>query len=592
MMYHLRTILIVVLIGFIVFAAHNNLNANDWTEVSTSISVKHEQNFHYTGCSTFNSLSTTELWREIQGPVMLNSTFLPDDNNHTNNETVREQFTKWTKHLMEFHTPERLRNALANRPSSSSVRRILSIISDYPRTKIPLKILVTGGSVTHGGHCIENPVGWDNGESPVGGNKDCAWPNRLERHLRQLFFNDHTVPGVIVDSMASGGVSIDIATMVLEYQLVSMDLLTPDIMLFAHSPNDANLLDPDELFYKHLNNAVKVARGLRACDDDLPLVGLIVDNVGMENISKSMETTARYNAIASWYGLLMINHSNVVRHTLLRRYDKGRTDPLLGNKFNVHGGIGFHISIAWTVLFSFITLMMEACQDGGEDEQASLITSERWESEAKLTSLQDVPWGMSPSKQIGGLYRTSDPLSVNQEWLNNLKAKEQHCESRTDSDNSQPMCTYAWFVNKLTGIMNSEHVNQALAGVITSSNGWRALGNFWSKPQLAYIASAKNAEFSLEIPVTAPTATFTIFSMESYGPKFVGTNLRIDVKVESNNTVTTYNVSGYHEMKTSVIVPHKFQLPGTVNEGETIYFSAILTSGTHFQISGMVFCRN
>ncbi|KAL7487275.1 hypothetical protein ACHAW6_012870 [Cyclotella cf. meneghiniana] len=588
-----------LLVAFVVFRECNQRSLPNATEGGphSSIPAKHETNVRHPGCSKFKTSSMGDLWRDVQGSIILNSTYLPNNSDRVNINTTEEddkiilvKMVKWTQSLMEYHTPERLRRSLGNRPPSSSILRILSIISDYNKTKVPLKILVTGGSVTAGHWCIDNPVGWDGGDggAPF---KDCAWPSRLERHLRQIFFNNPEVPGILVYNMAVGATSVDVAAMILEYELLPGDLLSPDVILLAHSPNDANMLKPDQLFYTHLNNAVQAAKRLRACDDDLPLVGIIDDNVGMENISQALETTARYYATASWYQLMMINYGNVVRHTLLRRYEQNRTEPLLGGKFQIHGGMGFHISLAWTVVFNIISLMMEACYDSREHEYTPPVTSKQWEEEAKLNDLEDIPWGTAPSKQIGGIYKTSDPSSVNREWLTNLKSKEQLCRSFNTSENQQPVCTYAWMINKLAGVMRPRDIDREMKSVMKSSYGWEAAGHFYSYPRLGYYANSENANFYLEIPVTAPTLYFTVLSTESYGPNFIGTCLCIDITIGHDKPSATYNISGYHEIKTSPLISHKFQLPRVAHQGEVIHFNATLTSGAYFKIAGLAFCK-
>ena len=390
--------------------------------------------------------------------------------------------------------------------------------------------------------------------------------------------------------MAVTSTSVDVATMILQYGLLPEELLQPDVVLLAHSPNDANALNLEQLFYTHLNNAVHAAKRLQACDEHLPLVGIIDDNVGMNNISQAMETTARYYATSSWYHLLYINYGNAVRHTLLQRYNENRTEPLLGGKFQLHGGMGFHISMAWTVVFNLVSVMMDSCHDFLESEEEPYITSELWEKEADLESLQNVSWAPASSKWIGDLQRTSDPSSVNRQWREALKANEVYCQS-FESKEIQPVCTHAWMINKLAGIMRPRDINRAMKPVIKSSFGWEASGNFYSYPRLGYYASEEKANFYLEIPVTALTIYFTVLSTVSYGPNFIDTNLRIEVKVGRKNEPEVFNVSGYHEMQTSPLVPHKFRLPQMAYRGDVIYFNATLTSGSYFKIAGLAFCK-
>jgi hypothetical protein len=304
-----------------------------------------------------------------------------------------------------------------------------------------------------------------------------------------------------------------------------------------------------------------------------------------------METSARYYAAASWYQLLMINYGNVARHTLLQRYDQNRTDPLLGGKFQTHAGMGFHISLAWTVTYTFMSLISDACYDYEEGNLPSPITSEEWKHQAALDNLMDLPWGTSPSKHLGGIHRSSDPASVNQEWLHNLQTNEERCKSFNVTADPEPVCTYAWMVNKLSGIMRPQDINRAMKPVMKSSYGWEATGHFYDFPRLGYYANAKHANFYLEIPVTAPAVYFTVLSTESYGPNFIDTNLQIDVRIEPADSPTIYDISGYHEVESSPLVSHKFKLPRVANRGETIHFNATLTGGAYFRIAGLAFCK-
>jgi len=156
--------------------------AND--ELHGIVAAKHTlNNFYQAGCSMFETLSMGDLWRDKQGTI-LNSTYLPINidskpNKKTaagtgNDIIIREKMMRWFQHLMDYYTPERLQRSLGNRPPSSSILKVLSIISDYPETKIPLKILVTGGSVTAGRGCMHNPVGWDAGVQETFPFSDCA----------------------------------------------------------------------------------------------------------------------------------------------------------------------------------------------------------------------------------------------------------------------------------------------------------------------------------------------------------------------------------------------------------------------------------
>jgi hypothetical protein len=59
----------------------------------------------------------------------------------------------------------------------------------------------------------------------------------------------------------------------------------------------------------------------------------------------------------------------------------------------------------------------------------------------------------------------------------------------------------------------------------------------------------------------------------------------------SHGEEASYEISGYHETRTSVHFPHKLQLPGGgAKVGDTIFVEAQLASGSNFKIAGMAFC--
>ena len=86
--------------------------------------------------------------------------------------------------------------------------------------------------------------------------------------------------------------------------------------------------------------------------------------------------------------------------------------------------------------------------------------------------------------------------------------------------------------------------------------------------------------------------------MKSYGDNFKDTNLEVDVRIErkggSESTeiqTAKYKVNGYHDTKTSIHIPHKFELPdGGAKKGDSIVANFRLVSGSYFKIAGLAFC--
>lgn len=123
------------------------------------------------------------------------------------------------------------------------------------------------------------------------------------------------------------------------------------------------------------------------------------------------------------------------------------------------------------------------------------------------------------------------------------------------------------------------------------------------KPNTGWYAKKANAKFSLKITSTLKTRYMTLVTMKSYGPTFLDAMLRVSVRIQRNKqqqrteSSTTaaatkdYEISGYHEAKTSVHVPHKFQLPGEgADNGDVILLDVELVRGSNFKVSGIAFC--
>eukprot|EP00984_Skeletonema_dohrnii_P007992 scaffold2944_cov155-Skeletonema_dohrnii-CCMP3373.AAC.9 len=139
--------------------------------------------------------------------------------------------------------------------------------------------------------------------------------------------------------------------------------------------------------------------------------------------------------------------------------------------------------------------------------------------------------------------------------------------------------------------------------VLTSSAGWKAEGFPIKQPRAGFYAKEPNAHFSLKIDASMETKYMTIMSMKSYGDNFKDTNLEVDVRIERKGDVAAaataevaksskYEVTGYHETRTSIHVPHKFELPdGGAEIGDSIVVNFRLVSGSYFKIAGLAFCR-
>lgn len=435
----------------------------------------------------------------------------------------------------------------------------------------------------------------------------CAWAARLQNIWNQVLFEGE--PRVRVTNIATGGTSSDIANIALKYQLLPEGLPMPHIVLLAHSANDVqHKNDDDEVLFQHMQDIVQSAHKLRYCDADLPLVVLVDDFYGgLGGVYKPVEQSSRVHAIAKWYQLMSISIGNVVGHELYsRNVEQGRVDPLAGSTLTLHMGTGYHIGLAWTVMYSFLTEIVDACyQDPSSGIQASTHLEHWWPTNTNTTeeravlTLDEMETRGAPSKYIGYMKKETTEQSMLDDWKARLVEKEVRCQvdganfSASPNINTTRFCEYAWMSNRVTGIEWPRDIDRVLKPKLTHVDGWVADGYPIRHPRTGWYAKKENATFSLKILVSdLEVSALTVVIMQSYGPTFVGTTLSMTVRIErgavvgGNYTSTTdlqasYEVSGYHDIQTSVHVPFTFPIPGgaPAQVGDTIFFDASLTSG-------------
>lgn len=585
-------------------------------------------------------LAPSVVWKLLQ-PHILNASYVPPQQDAASSNNINNKFQRWVNALYEFHTPERLQRSMAHPPSSTrAIRRLLQLVAtatavgeefssilpssaeanasasteEVSIPPPPIRILVLGGSVAQGIQCTSNSVNLS--ETYWSPHERCAWPWRLEHLLNHGLFGGRRMVEMI--NFGMGGTNSEIGSLVLEYQLLPKELQQhpPHIVIASYSPNDAR--DPDlQLTYrKHVQGLVRAAHQLRPCDNDWPLV-ILVDELfggdkGIDLQDVALEQTGHLYKIASWYNVMAIVYSNVARHqaTMFHVNDTYHpVNPLFGSSFNnrVHLGMGFHMGMAWTILFNFVSVIQDVCSE--------LIRSPE-EGEPHEWTLND-----PPTKFRGRIGRSTD---VKQEWVEAMEHAQEQCNqspplSNTGSNHSTAftaystnVCVYAWMVHRQTSsvdhalsIYDPKHVTAALQPVLTASSGWHAKGNPIRQPRTGYYADEANATFALELTNIPMTTKFvTILSMKSYGIDFVGTQLNVSVVVvttprRGNDTVVveessaSFLVDGYHETRTTVHFPHKFALPGGgANPGDSIRVQVQLVSGRHFKIAGIALCRH
>lgn len=183
--------------------------------------------------------------------------------------------------------------------------------------------------------------------------------------------------------------------------------------------------------------------------------------------------------------------------------------------------------------------------------------------------------------------------SSQQEYTNHTSSEV--CQDIKYTENNtvinEPPCSYAFMVNRMSSVTNAVDVDRKMNEVLVTNVGWKAEGNPVKQPRAGWYAKEADAHFVVKIDATHDIKFVTVMIMKSYGPNFVNTRLEVDFQMQSGVNVT-HNITGYHETKTSIHVPQKFELPNAgITRGESLLVEFRLVSGSYFKIAGLAFCR-
>jgi hypothetical protein len=555
--------------------------------------------------------SVSAVWHSIE-KLILKASYFP--------ESVASEpgFQNWVNNLFEFHNETRLRKTRINTANSNTVRKILEIIErrlkhlqenddveadgDDTMDAEPLRIVVLGGSITAGVNCDANPLG-------LNLKQDCTWPSRLEYMFNEGLFGGRKV--VKITNMANGGSSTEIGALVMEYQLFPNKLI-PHIIIGTFAPNDFQQPDLENVFYEEVQGFLQLAKNVRPCDDNLPLV-VIADHMyaAFNDPDKQHKLSGIYATLAAWYDVMAFNHANIARHQLIRNFENSSAiQQLMGSDFNLHMGAGFHIGMAWTALFNFLESFVDTCNDWSISTSTQMDNSNQSHVATVNARIDDVLKGPAV-KQISKLPKEAPLSSVVDRWRQRSEEAKSRCSAiaatssngnRTKTTSASPdliVCSHAWMVGKGTGINTRQELWEYLKPVFNSSDGWEAAGLPVRNPRTGWYAQKANATFAMHFPIMeVPVHFLTIVSMKSYGPTWIGSKLKIKVTIDhpSNSTmlpdVSNYEIDGFHEVRTSVHFPHKFELPGNgASVGDNVILEAELVGGSTFKINGIALCR-
>ena len=558
-------------------------------------------------CDTLFTRSVSTLWKQSASKIKEAVTSFPaDQQNNT-------RFHEWVDQLFQDHYQTyQLRRSAIHPPGIEVTLKVLEIISKrvnhlrrddtLVQEEPQLHILVTGGSLPAGGGCGGNHVGLDLDNNHKKFYSECAWPVKLEDLFNQVLFEGQNV--VKVSNLATGGADSEIGKTMLEYYLFPDNFQQPDIVIWSHGVNDSMQKEKAWSQLDVLSDYINAAHNIRLCDDDLPMVVMNEEFWGQHNDISG----AVYKA-ANWYGLMGITQRNVISHKAFANMDNETYVNSIIDRFpHVHPGLGGHIGASWTVFYNFMSAFTDACEH-------------TMQSSSLISDYNDIR-----SKSIGP-YKENEYGDIALDWKKYQESIREKCtedEELTANENGstgassistgknhiqRSPCTYAFMVNRMTSISTAGDVKQKLGEILSSnSTGWNAEGFPIRHPRAAFYAKVPNAHFSLKVDASMETKYMTIVSMKSYGPNFIDSKLKVDVVIERKQNVggdasasaarplsedtAEYEIDGYHETKTSIHVPHKFELPNSgAKRGDSIIVNVRLVSGSYFKIAGIAFCR-
>ena len=181
--------------------------------------------------------STSHVWNNLHDKL-LEASYQQHPKLHTLNETQLNGYKNWVNELYKFYTPSRLRRSVMNPAPVEQMFHLMKVASEIRShnaiirgngERKKMRVLVIGGSVSAGVSCmwpenlnIVKPRHW---KTEV---KDCAWAARLEKLLNVVLFDSEDV--VRVENMSVGGITSEIGSLVLQYQLYPDPKKIPDVM--------------------------------------------------------------------------------------------------------------------------------------------------------------------------------------------------------------------------------------------------------------------------------------------------------------------------------------------------------------------------
>ena len=501
-----------------------------------------------------------------------------------------------------------------DRESTSALARVAGVFEARAR---PVRILVLGGSVTLGMGCgyfragagqfnpAEPHIKWSQPIMGGVGNRDCAWPARLESIINELA----GYKAVEVLSLAVGGTNSAQGATILKFELFPRTF-KPDVVINGYSTNDMHVntmrdasaenTTLQEFIEGLLERFVREAIGLDVCTK--PLLVLLDDYLGNEQhaVRQTFAINSALGKLSSYYDVMAVSFANVARRAVYLNTTEGLFGPNWywsgAYKRNVHPGSLTHLSIVWLLLHAGMMSIAGHCDRA-------------LEARTRMYARPPVPRVLPPPLNSAVVLK-----NISFGWARANRARPiERCEGRGGSKR----CEWSWMGN-LPGASTGRELHATLDDVIDPSSSWIVSDSHgkiglspalhptqWADQQGHWTAAngAKElefnnistsaqpgAEFTMSLPpIVQPAQSLVLRHMVSYGENFVGATAMISV-IANGTTRGFARLEGNITAKITVSVDTQVLLRPAAPPHSIIRLTGRLLSGKHFKLTGMALC--
>jgi len=505
-------------------------------------------------CSLKNESSTPSRWWVTHFDEILAASQHVQDANYA--------YKNWTHSLLASFTPDMLQQGVKARPSSSSVQhvadKLFKKIRD-PHNHSPLQVMVVGGSVTRGHGCNESPL---MDEAIRFHPTLCAWPSRLEYLLNTLA----RVKIVDVYNVAVGATNLQFATPLMKYHLYPEELLAnggPDIIISSYATNeqasaveDTTSVEWRNKKRENLQEFIKACRKACPCHKPAPLVVFVDDYLGnrQDYVMREMSYKGVVTEVAEWYNAVMhVSYADVVRkHVYADTSDTTFTPPWLvdnitnTSKVAVHFGMGGHLAVAWSILYSMIDMMSLHCDNEAFVERIQVEGHKGVFDERVQNVVREIP----PPELRPDLTLQN----VSREWQDTviqMRKDELKCSDK------EAQCAFAFLAGPASTVRSPEEIDAYLQPFLIRNEGWEpvvSISDDGYVKKLGLEARKRSARMALQlVDIQQDVRVINVQHIKSYGTKWADSKARFTVRVESpddQSYTCKFEIDGYHEHQT------------------------------------------